>query len=459
MMKARPSTFLPFLLLTVLAALLPCGAWAKTLYVAPAGNDTNTGNLTAPFATITRAQSAASAGDTVYLRGGNYTLTNAQISQTDRTYAYVNYLSKAGIKYLAYAGETPVFDFSKVKPANLRFCAFFISGDNITLQGFEIVGVQVTIANVHTQSECIRVESSNNIFRLLKMHDGMGIGLYMVKNAGHNLVENCDAYNNCGLDNGSIGNIDGFGCHVNKGSTGNIFRGCRSWGNSDDAYDCIHCAEPVTFDHCWAMDSGFQGGDGNGFKISGWAGTLVERLPNPIPRHTVIFCLSVHNKAHGFYANHQPGGAANWYNNTAYNNRFNFDLLERTSDNVKDIPGVNEVLHNNLAFKAITQDVHDLNETGDKVSHNSWTLPVTVKDSDFVSLDPKQLTGPRQADGSLPKVTFMHLTPHSDLIDQGLDVGLPFKGKAPDLGCFESESPAEASDAATITNSTTTKSR
>jgi hypothetical protein len=428
--------------LAALAVLLaPGGAAARTYYVAPAGSDKNAGTQDAPFATVTHAQAAADAGDTVCLRGGKYTLTNAQISRTDRNYAYVNYLNKGGIKYLAYAGETPVFDFSKVKPVNLRMCAFLLasSGGNLTLQGFEIVGVQVTIANVHTQSECIRVESGNNTFRLLKMHDGMGIGLYIIRNAGHNLVENCDAYNNCGLDEGSIGNIDGFGCHVSKGSTGNVFRGCRSWANSDDAYDCIHCAEPVTFDYCWAMDSGWQGGDGNGFKISGWAKVAAEDLPDPIPRHTVIFCLSVHNKAHGFYANHQPGGAAYWYNNSAFNNHINFDMLERTSDNLKDIPGVNEILHNNLAFQAGAEDVHDLNETGDKVSHNCWTLPVTVTAGDFVSLDPKQLTGPRQADGSLPKVTFMHLTPHSGLIGQGLDVGLPFKGNAPDLGCFQSE--------------------
>ncbi len=452
-----PRVYCSNLLLIALAAalLLPGAALARTLYVAPTGSDKNAGTKDAPFATITRAQTAAETGDTVYLRGGNYTLTNDQISRTERNYAYVNYLSKGGIKYLAYEGETPVFDFSKVRPGGVRICAFLIAGGNITLQGFEITGVQVTIPTAHTQSECIRVESSHNVFRQLKMHDGMGIGLYMIKNAGDNLVENCDAYNNCGLDQGSIGNIDGFGCHVGKGATGNVFRGCRSWNNSDDGYDCIHCAEPVTFDHCWAMDSGWQGGDGNGFKISGWAGTPVGNLPNPIPRHTVTFCLSVHNKAHGFYANHQPGGAANWYNNTAYTNHINFDMLERTSDNAKDIPGVNEVLHNNLGYKAVGEEVHDLNETGAKVSHNSWTMNVTVKDSDFVSLDPKSLTGPRQADGSLPKVTFMHLAPGSDLIDQGLDVGLPYKGKAPDLGCFEVETVA-ATSATTTGNLTAT---
>jgi hypothetical protein len=47
-------------------------------------------------------------------------------------------------------------------------------------------------------------------------------------------------------------------------------------------------------------------------------------------------------------------------------------------------------------------------------------------------------SSPRQADGSLPEIEFLHLASGSDLIDAGVDVGLPFNGKAPDLGAFES---------------------
>ena len=72
------------------------------------------------------------------------------------------------------------------------------------------------------------------------MHDGMGNGWYLTSGAS-NLVLNCDAYNNRGLDSGSLGNTDGFGCHPNTTSgKGNILRGCRAWFNSDDGYDCIN---------------------------------------------------------------------------------------------------------------------------------------------------------------------------------------------------------------------------
>lgn len=70
---------------------------------------------------------------------------------------------------------------------------------------------------------------------------------------------------------------------------------------------------------------------------------------------------------------------------------------------------------------------------------NGWMPGFTVTAEDFLSLDPVLAAAPRQTDGSLPKIDFMHLARTSDLIDAGVDLGLPFKGKAPDLGAFESD--------------------
>ncbi|HXT12146.1 MAG TPA: DUF1565 domain-containing protein [Candidatus Angelobacter sp.] len=47
------------------------------------GLDTNPGTIASPFATIMRAQSAAAAGDTVYLRGGTYYLKNSNLTTTN----------------------------------------------------------------------------------------------------------------------------------------------------------------------------------------------------------------------------------------------------------------------------------------------------------------------------------------------------------------------------------------
>lgn len=44
---------------------------------------------------------------------------------------------------------------------------------------------------------------------------------------------------------------------------------------------------------------------------------------------------------------------------------------------------------------------------------------------------------PRNADGSLPYTGLFSLATNSALINAGTNVGLPYKGSAPDLGPFE----------------------
>ena len=68
---------------------------------------------------------------------------------------------------------------------------------------------------------------------------------------------------------------------------------------------------------------------------------------------------------------------------------------------------------------------------------NNWMSPFIVTPDDFSSLDTTGITGPRKADGSLPDVKFVHLVRGSDLIDAGTNLGIPYTGKAPDLGAFE----------------------
>jgi len=67
---------------------------------------------------------------------------------------------------------------------------------------------------------------------------------------------------------------------------------------------------------------------------------------------------------------------------------------------------------------------------------NSWLL-YSIGSSDFISTTPTDVTGARKSDGSLPDITYMHLVPGDRMVDAGVNVGLPYAGSAPDLGCFE----------------------
>ena len=434
-----------FILLCFIAQL--SFAFAAVYYVAPDGKDVNPGSKAKPFATIQKAQSAIAPGDTVYLRGGTYHMAEDQINRTERIYACVTFLDKSGspgkyLNYFAYPNEKVVFDYAAVKPAGLRVAAFYVTGSWIHLKGFEVTGVQVTIKE-HTQSECFENHGSNNVYEMLSMHDGMAIGFYLLEGS-NNLILNCDAYRNFDdfSENGRGGNTDGFGCHPRPGSKGNVFRGCRAWFNSDDGYDVISSGESTTIDHCWAFYNGFDSnfkseGDGNGFKGGGYGNKRsAAEIPNPAPRMTIEFCLAVHNKANGFYANHHTSGS-DWFNNSAYRNNNNFNMLNRLKDNTTDVPGFGHKMRNNLGYKG-GQEVINLDAPKCDLANNYFDLNLQATDEDFLSLDESLLMAPRKTNGDLPDINFMKLKPNSQFVDKGRDIGFPFKGKAPDLGAFES---------------------
>lgn len=441
----RPLLLPVLLLFAMLVASGIENAFSATWFVATNGLDSNSGSSNAPFATIMRAQSAASSGDTVYLRGGTYFLNTTNITLTNNPWKVVNDINKDGISYIAYPGELPVFDFSGVRPdpPTNRVTAFQVSADRCVFKGFDVVGVQIVITNSGTQSECFRVNGgSMNRFEQLRMHDGHGIGFYLTDGAS-NLVLNCDAWNNNGINVNSHGNIDGFGFHAgHTWGVSNVISGCRAWFNSDDGYDLINNKAMVLIDHCWAFYNGLftnftaTGGNANGFKAGGY-GVSGNSYPTPVPRNVVRFCVAVRNGAIGFYANHHPDGL-DWINNTAYHNGTDYNLVCNTNNVsvTNDVPGFDMFMRNNVGYLG-NKSVINLDTNKSDVAYNYFTLPLTVTSDDFMTLDDSLLTLPRAADGSLPYVAFAQLVSTSDLVDAGTNAGFAYVGAAPDLGAFE----------------------
>lgn len=442
----------------LLFSLFFCSASAQELtkvFVAPDGQDTNPGTIELPLASIQKAQELVSPGDTVYIRGGTYQPTEDQISQVvSNLFASITYLDKNGepgslIKYWAYPGETPVFDFSAVKPQGQRVVGIYVNASYLHIKGLEMTGIQTTITS-HTESYCIYSKGSNNIFELISMHDNIGTGIRHYGGGG-NLFLNLDAYRNWDTvsEQGIGDNNDGIGVHPREGSSPNIIKGSRVWFNSDDGIDIIRAGGPVIIDSTWAFYNGFSPsfqslGDGNGFKVGGHAHDTEDRLPDIIPRHTIRFSLAVRNKVNGFYANHHLGGN-DWYNNTGYlNGGRDFNMLNRPSredsENI-DGPGYDHVLRNNLAFASFGDGTSNIVDSLNAQEANTWTLGVRPVTGDFLSIDLNQLTAPRKADGSLPDIELLRPAPGSEIIDAGVDIGFAFFGEAPDLGALESNHP------------------
>lgn len=385
-----------------LLVVLPASAFAATFYVSPSGSDSNSGTQSSPFRSLTKAQSVASSGDTVSIRGGTY--SSFTVAGSDSTYNFVHHMTKSGITYAAFSGETPVFNFSSVTTSK-RVAAFRIaSGVSVTFRGIQVTGVPV---GSQKQSECFRIQGTATFDRVT-CRDNKANGFYFTS-GGNGSCTNCDSYNNIGGTSTANENTDGYGAHGGAVT----FTNCRAWNCSDDGFDAISSQARVTVDHSWAYNMN-GGGNGNGFKIGGYGNP-----PSTVPSHIVRYCLAADNKAAGFYANHHPGKAADWTNNTAYDNTRNFDMLERrsTSDDT-DIPGTREILHNNIAY--VGTIIANSNLPSGNVSNNSWTKSgVSVSSADFQSTDASQMDNTRSSSGSLPSITFMRLASGSDLSGLG----------------------------------------
>ncbi len=421
-----------------ICCILSTNLKAATFYVAPNGNNNNNGSKNQPFATVQRAQDAVEPGDTVYIREGIYQIPAGQIAADEEfrraNYACVTHLTKSGtpqkrICYFAYPGEKPKFDLSQIKPEGKRVSAFWIGADWLHLKGIEVVGVQVTITGRNTQSECFSNNGSHNIYELLEMHDGMGIGFFS-RGGGNNLILNCDAWRNydpvCDTAGGANGgNVDGFGSHYSNPEDGpNIFRGCRAWYNSDDGFDCINNGGVTIIENCWAFYNGYSykgpddtfhsRGDGNGLKSGGYArNPKVANLPIPVPRNIVRFCLAIGNKAKGFDANYHADGIL-WYNNTAYRNNHNFHMETAGKISPEDtiltfVPGRNHVMINNLSYKGRTTNLTRIDEPTCIMINNNFDINNVFTDADFANLNEAELIAPRKPDGNLPDINLMKM--------------------------------------------------
>ncbi len=437
-------TLFKFLCISVLVLSIN----SAEIYMATNGNDsTGNGSISKPYKTLMKCQQVANYGDTVMIRGGTY--TNFDIADSDSNYNYIFKFTKSGITYQAYQNEKVVFDFQlnkkykmKNNKATQRVSAFFVAKNvkDITFKDFDCTGVPVLTYNevaalggkLLTQSECFNSYGNNIHFNRMRAYNNQGIGFYFLGTNSYNVAYRCDAYNNVGYDKASYGNADGFGAH----GSGAKFIECRAWDNGDDNYDCINSYGRNIFDTCWAFRLNLAVAnveDGNGFKIGGFGKdpNARSKLTNGVPpAHLVKNCISANNKANGFYANHQPGQAAVWFNNKSYNNKANFDMTEGSetwevdsSGKVVDICGTREVLWFNLAHKynkylkntssmyGTEGNLYMANIPDSKNKYNSWNFrDITIADSDFESLDLTQLTKARGSSGELPTVNFMNLS-------------------------------------------------
>jgi hypothetical protein len=359
---------------------------------------------------ILDAISVAVPGEKIYIRGGDYTF-NSTIQ------ILTNGSAGSMISLLAHPGDDtrPKFDFSSMAENSSN------RGIELKASYWHIKGIDVFRAG----DNGMNITGNNNFIEFCTFSECADTGLQLNTGASNNTILNSDSFFNA---DSTLENADGFASKLDVG-TGNKFIGCRAWRNLDDGWDgYLRNADNVTttYEDCWAIENGYlkdgsvSGGDGNGFKTGG---SDTKDL-----KHNAIFIrsIAVGNRFDGFDHNSNRGEVT-LYNCSAYDNGTNYGFGSTNPLGKLTIKNSN-----------VLGDVGSINATTLDVTNNSWTIEgVQATHEDFQSIDYSELTGPRKADGSLPDVSFFHLKAGSDLIDKGVDVGLPYSGSAPDLGAFE----------------------
>lgn len=410
--------------------------FSKQYYISPNGTDSNNGSKNSPVFTLNKAWSFVNPGDTIYIRGGIY-LFNTRQDLKDKSGLPNKYINVWG-----YPGEKPILTRTSTYYNSGATIGIYVKGNYLYLKDLEITGFnQISTLATNNVAGLWVTNSSNCIFENLNIHDN-GTGMRIADNSGHNRVINSDFY--CNQDPytsiGPYENADGLQIAFLTGVANNDtswVTGCRFWWNTDDGFDCFNNSGVVIIDNCWSFWNGYiprsfsPAANGNGFKLGPTISmpTLTKRI--------ITRSVSYKNKTNGFESNNARC-RFQYFNNIAYLNGWRgFKMADDpNSENLSHI-AKNNIALSNSNLNSEFSPASDLNYNT-FLKNNVVNAIYSVNSDDFVSLTSTGIDGPRQPDGSLPVLTFLQLDNNSDLIDGGINVGLPYFGTTSDLGPFES---------------------
>lgn len=395
---------------------------ASTYYVSANGSSNGDGSKENPYNSIATAVKKVKAGDIIYLAGGTYSLSETIKISSNGT-------ESSPIKMQPEPGTgRPVLDFSGQPRFDSAARGIQLTGDYWHIIGLDIIkagdnGIYIDGGNYNTIEFCRFSENGDT-------------GLQIGGGATHNLILNCDSYYNA---DESMGNADGFACKTSAG-TGNIFRYCRAWMNSDDGYDgYLKESDDITttYEGCYAIMNGMlkdgtAAGDGNGFKMGGCDADAL-RSHNAILKN----CVAAKNKKNGFDRNSNIGSMT-LYHCTAYANESSDYIFVAAKEKQQDLAeGKKITIKNCISTANATPNISCRADQVD-MSHNTWEEGLNCSTEDFVSLNVDQYLADRDENGNLPTFTCLHLKSTSSLIDKGVILeGISYTGDAPDLGAYE----------------------
>ena len=397
-----------------------------------------------PGDNLSTAISKLQAGDKLYLADGQYDLTSQLSIKCSGN-------ASAMITIAAAEGAKPIIDFrgEANKKNGIVVSGNYLHIKNLTIRYAGYKGIWLEGAKY-----CI--------LEGLDVYGCCNAGIQL-RSGGYNTVVNCDSHDNFDYQDAG-GNADGFADKQGEACPGNVYIGCRAWGNSDDGWDSyqrVTSGTPTVYINCITYNNGpakydlsqhprvlgvdknlscftgkdlanfSNGGNPNGFKLGG-KGTV---------HHTELYrCLAIGHRSKGFDQNSNAGNML-IVNCTSYKNDRNYYFYNNN--------GYHLDIYNCISLQPVTNDGFQNDVTTQ--SNNTWNDGFSVSVDNFESLDVENLLlAPRNADGTLPdnlllklKITATNLIDKGAVIDKSIFKGdsianyISYNGAAPDLGCYE----------------------
>ena len=385
------------------------------------------------------------AGDVLYLADGQYDLTSTLEVKCQGDADHM-------ITIAAADGAKPVIDFR---------------GQALGANGIKVGGRYLHIRNLtirYAGKKGIWLEGAKYcVLEQLDVYGCCDSGIQL-RSGGYNTVVNCDSHDNFDYQNKG-GNADGFADKQGEACAGNVYIGCRAWGNSDDGWDSYQretSGTPTVYIHCITYNNGratfnlsqhprVLGVDASRFEGQDIAAVMNEGNPNGFKlggggtaHHAELYrCLAVGHRSKGFDQNNNAG-QMKIVNCTAFDNKINYGFGNDYAYTLD--------IHNCISLDPTDIDIKTHASGTVSQSHNSWQAGFSAADDDFQSLDVAGLLlADRNADGTLPETVLLHLkSTATSLIDKGMVYDktqfegdaiasyVSYNGTAPDLGCYES---------------------
>jgi len=421
--------------LTAIFLLLSLSIFGRTYYLAPTGNDNNSGTFASPCFTLNRVWPYCNAGDSVIMRGGVYKYNAEQLL-----------INRNGITLCNYRNEVPVITKGYVAKW-VYYSGILVIGDNLTIKGLEITGWNQESSN-HLYYGIIAENCHNLKLEQLSIHDngfGLVVGDWSTNYSNDILISNCDMYNNADPitaygNNTAWGGADGLRIGTQSPDANIRVVGCRFWDNSDDGVDLYNCNSNVTFTECWSWHNGFKpdgsaAGNGIGFKLGpsvyGYAGEVKRKLDR---------CLAAYNRSIGFDQN-TGLMRTELINCTSVGNARGFMFNYALEYKIQHISINNLSVLNTFSSAPVGQFSPQSAILNCSFIPAGWQcvdnplFPPSY--ADFVNLDYHELSRPRFMGKGLPSVSCFVLRGQSLLIDAGFETTKFWVGGGPEIGCFE----------------------